>query len=112
MKIKYLSGPPRRPTSEAIQNIKKLNSEYKLGQLLCKSRNPDFLLMLINGQESKISLPWLASMIETSKECLEILPINIVCELVWNLTSGTEEEVQFKVIIYISFSLRFFPINL
>ncbi|RNA14309.1 Integrator complex subunit 1 [Brachionus plicatilis] len=89
-------GPPRRPPAEAIMNIRKLNSEYKLGQLLCKSRNPDFLLMLINSQDSKTSLPWLASMIETSQECLEILPIHIVCELVWNLTSGTEEEIQPK----------------
>lgn len=55
--------------------------------------------MLINSQDSKISLNWLASMIETSKECLEILPIHIICELAWNLTSGTEEEIQLKVSI-------------
>ncbi len=48
--ILYLSGQVRRPTNETIQNIKKLNSEYKLGQLLCKCRQPDFLLSLIKRQ--------------------------------------------------------------
>ena len=45
-----ISGHARRPTNETIQNIRKLNAEYKLGQLLCKSRNPDFLLALIKRQ--------------------------------------------------------------
>lgn len=44
------NGVARRPPPENIQYIKKLNSEYKLGQLLCKSREPDFLLSLIEKQ--------------------------------------------------------------
>lgn len=44
------NGVARRPPPDTIQNIKKLNSEYKLGQLLCKSRQPDFLLNLIEKQ--------------------------------------------------------------
>lgn len=61
--------------------------------------------MLINSQDSTTSLPWLASMIETSKECLEILPIHIICELAWNLTSGTEEEIL-KVCIFFYFIVK------
>lgn len=44
------NGVARRPPQETILNIRKLNSEYKLGQLLCKSRQPDFLLSLIQRQ--------------------------------------------------------------
>lgn len=44
------NGPARRPNAETLANIKKLSSEYKLGQLLCKSRQPDFLLSLIQRQ--------------------------------------------------------------
>lgn len=44
------NGVARRPPAETIQHIKKLNSEYKLGQLLCKNRQPDFLLSLIEKQ--------------------------------------------------------------
>lgn len=44
------NGVARRPPADTIQNIKKLNAEYKLGQLLCKSRQPDFLLSLIEKQ--------------------------------------------------------------
>lgn len=44
------SGVARRPPLETLQSIKKLSAEYKLGQLLCKSRQPDFLLSLIHRQ--------------------------------------------------------------
>jgi hypothetical protein len=91
------SGPARRPPMDTIQNIRKLNSEYKLGQLLCKCRNPDLLLSLIKRQNSKLSLPWLSSLIESnSNDCLEIMPIQCICEFVWNVLSGTVEEVMLK----------------
>lgn len=44
------TGPARRPTAETLKSIRKLNAEYRLGQLLCKSRQPDFLLDLIKTQ--------------------------------------------------------------
>ncbi len=46
----------RRPTNETIQDIRKLNAEYKLGQMLCKSRQSDSLLALIKRQVFIISL--------------------------------------------------------
>lgn len=90
------TGCPRRPTNDTIQNIRKLNSEYKLGQLLCKSRHPDFLLKLIKGQSSEQSLPWLSTLIENSADCLEIMPIQCICEFVWNFLVNTVEELPLK----------------
>jgi hypothetical protein len=85
------SGPPRRPQNDTIQNIKKLNSEYKLGQMLCKCRQPDYLLTLIKRQTSSMSFAWLSSLIESSSnDCLDIMPIQCVCEFVWNLLNGDE----------------------
>jgi integrator complex subunit 1 len=87
------NGPPRRPPPDVVQSIKKLNSDYKLGQMLCKSRQPDFLLAIIKRQNAKLSLPWLSSMIESSSgDSLEILPIQCICEYVWNLSNGGEAE--------------------
>jgi hypothetical protein len=92
------SGPPRRPNPDIIQNIRKLNTEYKLGQLLCKCRQPDFLLALIKRQNSKLALPWLSSLIESSSiDSLDILPIQCICEYIWNHLSSSnsiEEEQQ------------------
>jgi hypothetical protein len=86
------NGPPRRPTVEVIQGIRKLNADYKLGQALCKSRQPDFLLALIKRQNARLALPWLSSLIESSSgDSLEIMPIQCICEYVWNLSSGSEE---------------------
>ena len=92
------SGPPRRPTAEIVQAVKKLNAEYKLGQLLCKSRQPDFLLALIKRQNARLSLPWLSALIESSSgDALEIMPIQCICEYVWNLwSSANEEELPMK----------------
>lgn len=43
-------GPARRLPNDLLQNLKKLNTDYKLGQYLCKCRNPDYLLELIKTQ--------------------------------------------------------------
>ena len=94
--MNLFSGAPRRPTNETIVNIRKLNIEYKLGQLLCKSRQPDFLLKLIKQQNSELSLPWLSSLIESSSDCLEIMPIQCICEFVWNYLVNTVEELPLK----------------
>lgn len=90
------TGPPRRPIVETIQNIRKLNSEYKLGQFLCKSRQPDFLLMLIKRHNSELSLSWLSTLIESSSDCLEIMPIQCICEFVWNFLVNTVKELPLK----------------
>lgn len=89
-------GSPRQPPHETIQQMRKLNSEYKLGQLLCKSRDPDFLLKLIKRQSSELSLPWLSTMIESSSDCLEIMPVQCICEFVWNFLINSVEELPLK----------------
>ncbi len=91
------NGPPRRPPNDLINNIRKLNAEYNLGQLLCKSRQPDFLLSLIKRQNSKLSLPWLSSLIESnSSDSLEIIPIQCICEFIWNVLNGQNEDMTLK----------------
>ena len=91
------NGPPRRPPNDIINNIRKLNAEYNLGQLLCKSRQPDFLLSLIKRQNSKLSLPWLSSLIESnSSDSLEIIPIQCICEFIWNVLNGQNEDITIK----------------
>ncbi|XP_014390760.1 PREDICTED: integrator complex subunit 1, partial [Myotis brandtii] len=37
-------GPPRRPPPHILDQVKSLNQSLRLGHLLCRSRNPDFLL--------------------------------------------------------------------
>lgn len=86
----------RLPPSDFISKLKALNTDYKLGQLLCKNRNPDFLLMLIKSQNSRLSLPWLSALIEANfDDAIDIMPIQCVCEYVWdvsvNMNSGDEE---------------------
>lgn len=43
-------GPPRRPPPAVQEQVKSLNQSLRLGHLLCRSRNPDFLLNIIQRQ--------------------------------------------------------------
>lgn len=45
-------GPPRRPPPHILDQVKGLNQSLRLGHLLCRSRNPDFLLNIIQRQVS------------------------------------------------------------
>uniref|UniRef100_A0A8C5R0A5 Integrator complex subunit 1 n=1 Tax=Leptobrachium leishanense TaxID=445787 RepID=A0A8C5R0A5_9ANUR len=73
-------GPPRRPPPAAIEQIKTLNQSLHLGQLLCRSRNPDFLLNIIQRQASSQSMPWLADLVQSSEGSLDVLPVQCLCE--------------------------------
>lgn len=44
------SGPARRPPQNVIDQLKATNKTLKLGQMLCRSRSPDFLLEIIQRQ--------------------------------------------------------------
>lgn len=43
-------GPPRQPPIIFIDRLKLLNETYGLGKMLCHSREPDFLLSIIQSQ--------------------------------------------------------------
>ena len=47
------SGPGRRPSQTVIDQLKATNKSLKLGQRLCRSRSPDFLLEIIQRQVKK-----------------------------------------------------------
>lgn len=64
-------GVPRRPSPNVLDQVQQLNATHKLGQLLCRSRNPDFLLDIIRKQGSSQSMPWLADLVQNSESSFE-----------------------------------------
>ncbi|KAL2100778.1 hypothetical protein ACEWY4_002539 [Coilia grayii] len=73
-------GPPRRPPPHILEQVKSLNQSLRLGHLLCRSRNPDFLLNIIQRQASSQSMPWLADLVQSSEGSLDVLPVQCLCE--------------------------------
>ncbi|KAK9534706.1 hypothetical protein VZT92_007136 [Zoarces viviparus] len=73
-------GPPRRPPPQILEQVKTLNQSLRLGHLLCRSRNPDFLLNIIQRQASSQSMPWLADLVQSSEGSLDVLPVQCLCE--------------------------------
>ncbi|KAJ4932091.1 hypothetical protein JOQ06_010521 [Pogonophryne albipinna] len=73
-------GPPRRPPPQIQEQVKTLNQSLRLGHLLCRSRNPDFLLNIIQRQASSQSMPWLADLVQSSEGSLDVLPVQCLCE--------------------------------
>ena len=46
----FVSGIARRPPQHIMEQLRTLNDSLKIGQMLCRSRNPDFLLDIIQRQ--------------------------------------------------------------
>ncbi|KAF6280826.1 integrator complex subunit 1 [Rhinolophus ferrumequinum] len=89
-------GPPRRPPPHILDQVKSLNQSLRLGHLLCRSRNPDFLLNIIQRQASSQSMPWLADLVQSSEGSLDVLPVQCLCEFLLHDaaddSTGEEEE--------------------
>ncbi|XP_059894470.1 integrator complex subunit 1 isoform X2 [Gadus macrocephalus] len=95
-------GPPRRPPPSVQEQIKTLNTSLRLGHLLCRSRNPDFLLNIIQRQASSQSMPWLADLVQSSEGSLDVLPVQCLCEFLLhdaaddNFPTEDEDEAESK----------------
>ncbi|XP_054429276.1 integrator complex subunit 1 [Pteronotus mesoamericanus] len=87
-------GPPRRPPPHILDQVKSLNQSLRLGHLLCRSRNPDFLLNIIQRQASSQSMPWLADLVQASEGSLDVLPVQCLCEFLLHDAAAEEEEEE------------------
>ncbi|XP_077980803.1 integrator complex subunit 1-like [Glandiceps talaboti] len=86
-------GVARRPPSPVLEELQTLNQTLKLGNLLCRSRAPDFLLDIIQRQQgASQSMPWLAELVESSDGSLDVLPVQCLCEFL--LHDSTETEIS------------------
>uniref|UniRef100_T1J830 Uncharacterized protein n=1 Tax=Strigamia maritima TaxID=126957 RepID=T1J830_STRMM len=77
-------GVARRPPKQILDQLTNLNESLKLGHLLCRSRNPDFLLEIIERQGTSQSMPWLADLVESSEGAFSVLPVQCLCEFLLN----------------------------
>ncbi|OTF80581.1 integrator complex subunit 1-like protein, partial [Euroglyphus maynei] len=82
---------PRRPPNPILNDYKLLctnNTNYRLCHLLCQSREPDFLLMIIDKQQNHSSgsqfyhssLNWLIDLVESYESNYGLLPVQCLCE--------------------------------
>ncbi|KAK7174477.1 hypothetical protein R3I93_001635 [Phoxinus phoxinus] len=87
-------GPPRRPPPLVLDQVKTLNQSLRLGHLLCRSRNPDFLLNIIQRQASSQSMPWLADLVQSSEGSLDVLPVQCLCEFLLHDAADDESSID------------------
>ncbi len=73
-------GPARRIPPPVIELVKTVNRTLRLGNTLCLSRSPDFLLDIIRRQGTMESMKWLTDLVEASHSSLEVLPVPCLCE--------------------------------
>eukprot|EP00092_Neocalanus_flemingeri_P015764 GFUD01017066.1.p1 GENE.GFUD01017066.1~~GFUD01017066.1.p1 ORF type:complete len:2079 (+),score=577.03 GFUD01017066.1:73-6309(+) len=92
-------GPLRRPPQAVLDQLKQMNTHYKLGHLLCRSRQPDFLLDILQRQGTNQAMPWLADLVESSEGSFSVLPVQCLCEFLLNdaLAGNDEEQVPGRV---------------
>ncbi|XP_022672380.1 integrator complex subunit 1-like isoform X2 [Varroa destructor] len=91
------TGPARRPPPPVLEQLKALNDKLRLGQLLCRSRNPNYLLEIIRDRQeggSSQAMPWLADLVENSESSLDMLPVQCLCEFLLSDTLEGSTEAQ------------------
>ena len=69
------NGALRRPPQMILDTLQQYNAHYKIGHLLCRSRDPDFLLDILQRQETNQAMPWLADLVESSEGSFNVLPV-------------------------------------
>ncbi|KAK3862242.1 hypothetical protein Pcinc_031873 [Petrolisthes cinctipes] len=74
------TGPARKPPVIVLEQLKAINTSHKIGHLLCRSRNPDFLVDIIQRQGASQSMPWLAELVQSSEGAFSVLPVQCLCE--------------------------------
>uniref|UniRef100_H2Y988 Uncharacterized protein n=1 Tax=Ciona savignyi TaxID=51511 RepID=H2Y988_CIOSA len=62
----------------------------QLGVLLCQSRQPDFLLEIINRHEENQPMTWLPDLVSSTKGQVGLLPVQCLCEFL--LVQDSESE--------------------
>ncbi|KAH8877014.1 Integrator complex subunit 1 [Schistosoma japonicum] len=74
-------GPCRRLPEEQLCYLHFLCQRLHLDRRLWSSRNPDFLIDLLRSQASSVvAQPWLMRLIESTREDLDVLPVQCLCE--------------------------------
>ena len=89
------AGPLRKPRQEFLDSLQNANQRFRIGHLLCRSRNPDFLLDILQRQGQNQAMPWLADLVESSEGSFNVLPVQCLCEFLLNSacsTHGNEDE--------------------
>ncbi|GFQ87230.1 integrator complex subunit 1 [Trichonephila clavata] len=84
-------GPARKPPNVVLEQLKSMNAKLKLGDLLCHSRNPDFLLDVIQRQGTTQSMSWLSELVESSASSFNMLPVQCLCEFLISEAGSTNE---------------------
>ncbi|CAL4082032.1 unnamed protein product, partial [Meganyctiphanes norvegica] len=91
------NGAARKPPVIVLEQLKALNTTHKIGHLLCRSRNPDFLVDIIQRQGASQSMPWLAELVQSSEGAFSVLPVQCLCEFLLseagNAGSGNGNEI-------------------
>lgn len=82
------NGPARKPPPIVLDQLKALNTSHKVGHLLCRSRNPDFLVDIIQRQGASQSMPWLAELVQSSEGAFSVLPVQCLCEFLLSEAGG------------------------
>ena len=89
------AGPLRKPRQEFLDALQNANQRFRIGHLLCRSRNPDFLLDILQRQGQNQAMPWLADLVESSEGSFNVLPVQCLCEFLLNSAcspNGNEDE--------------------
>ncbi|KAG6442018.1 integrator complex subunit 1 isoform X2 [Manduca sexta] len=71
-------GSARKPPQSIIEQLQSMNSQMRLGKLLC--RQPALLLELVERHGTRRAMPWLHQLLRHDQLELSVLPVQCLCE--------------------------------
>ncbi|XP_054283630.1 integrator complex subunit 1-like [Macrosteles quadrilineatus] len=89
-----VKGDARRPPAVVVEQLTLLNNQLRLGHQLCRCRQPDFLLDIIQHQGPSQSMPWLADLVHSSDASLSHLPVQCLCEFLLSSSARQQHKYQ------------------
>lgn len=83
-------GALRKPPQQFLLEFQQSNQHYRLGHLLCRSRQPDFLQDIMKRQGTNQAMPWLSDLVDSAADgSFSVLPVQCLCEVLLNSSEET-----------------------
>ena len=87
-KTKYTKHLPQADDNWLRQKVKLHGQKLIVDYSNFLGRDPDFLLDILQRQETNQAMPWLADLVESSEGSFHVLPVQCLCEFLLDSTAA------------------------
>jgi hypothetical protein len=76
-----LAGPARLPPTHFLTTLKNSDQQLNFGASLCASRDPDFVLSLLQRQPTALAPTWLGAVLQADPTAVSVIPAKTLVQM-------------------------------